>query len=269
MVQASDYQVLDNGLYSLPFAEVIYRTVTKVGDFRRGWRQFGDVDNFNLNLNVQSISRFAKNRRLRTKAIEVPTQIDSTLSFKPMQFTDYVRAASMLGKPVAFTQAAGAGEYTEEDILPGDLIFVGEYDISDIVVTAGGNNTPVPAGSWKLVDPALGGVQILEIPGAAAEVVVGGKSHMPVKVAYQKTPITLADARTRISVGEQPSIDLELMARGVSDIGEKGVLHVFHSQIRPANDIPFIGDNDFVGVDLTGSAVLTNRGIATWQKLAA
>lgn len=269
MVQASDYQVLDNGLYSLPFAEVIYRPIAKLGEFRRGWRQFGDVDSFNLNLNVQTISRYAKNRRIRTKAIELPNQIDSALSFKPMQFTDYVRAASMLGKPVAFTQVAGAGEYTEEDVLPGDIIYVGAYDISNVVVTAGGNDVAVPAASLKLVDPALGGVQILEIPGTAAEVVVGDKSHMPVKVAFQKSVITLADARTRIDVASQPSIDLELMARGVSDIGEKGVLHVFHAQIRPANDIPQIGDNDFVGVDLTGSAVLTNRGIATWQKLAA
>lgn len=270
MVLAADYQVLDTGNYDFPFAEVLYRAVVRGTQKRTGWRQFGDVDNFTMNLNVTKVSRYAKNRSVRTKAIEIVTQIDSAISFKCMQIDDYVRACALLGVPVAMTQVAGNGTYTEEHVRVGDIVYVGAYDVSGVTVKAGGGaGVDVPAGSFKVVDPALGGVQILAIPAEAIPVVEGGDAYMPVTVSFTKAAITAADARTRIDVGRQPSIDLEIMVRGVSAQGVKGVLHVLHAQLAPANDVAFIGDNDFVGIDITGSAVLTSQGVGYWQKLAA
>ena len=270
MVLAADYSPLDNGTYDFPFAEVVYRAIVRGTQKRTGWRQFGDVDSFTMNLNVTKVSRYAKNRSVRTKAIEIVTQIDSTISFKCMQIDDYVRACALLGVPVFMTQVAGASTYTEQDVRVGDIIYVGAYDISAVTVKAGGGaGVDLPEGSYKVVDPALGGVQILAIPEEAAVVVEGAVTSMPVTVSFTKAAITAADARTRIGVGQQPSIDLEIMVRGVSAQGVKGVLHVLHAQLAPANDVAFIGGDEFVGIDITGSAVLTSQGVGYWQKLAA
>src|SRR5690606_32511828 len=121
---------------------------------------------FTLNITPTVVARYRKNNSVRTKAIEVPNQVDSTISFVCYQFSDFVRAVSVAGAVEYLTQDAGVeSTFNIAKIKPG-LYFVPAYDISNVAFP----ETWVANTHYKVVDAALGGIEVIALPeGVAAE----------------------------------------------------------------------------------------------------
>ncbi|MGO4618561.1 hypothetical protein AB4Z34_01595 [Ensifer sp. 2YAB10] len=108
---AASYSVLSSGYYEIPRAEVLVRQKINGVLVSSAWQQIGDVDKFAMSFTPTKVSRFRKNARVRTKAIEVVTQTDSAVSFTCFQFTPFVRLMALLGENVAYSQTAGSFTY--------------------------------------------------------------------------------------------------------------------------------------------------------------
>lgn len=93
-----NYSVLDNGLYELNRCELMDRLPGTQHLFG-----MGDGEAGTLNVNSTKLARFRKNARTRTKAKEIVTQTDSTISLTLMQRTEFLSGLMAMGaiKPVA------------------------------------------------------------------------------------------------------------------------------------------------------------------------
>ncbi len=248
------YSVLSAGLYAIKLAEVLFR--------RKGtqtWHQFGDVDSFTLNITPTVISRYRKNNSVRTKAIEVPNQVDSTISFVCYQFGDFVRAVSVLGDALPMTQAAAVAEpYTIDAYGPG-LHWTEMYDISNVEFPAGF----VEGEHYKVVDAALGMIEIFDV--APPE---GTALGSPVTFTHDAAAIVAGDKRVSAKVASKTQIEVELLVRQVGAVGKKEALHLFECQIKPEGDLNLIGGDDFANVTISGSAIDTSEGVGVLVDLA-
>lgn len=242
---AANYSVLSAGLYAIKFAEVLFRIK---GD--EHFQQFGDVDSFTLNITPTVVARYRKNNSVRTKAIEVPNQVDSTISFVCYQFSDFVRAVSVAGAVEYLTQDAGVeSTFNIAKIKPG-LYFVPAYDISNVAFP----ETWVANTHYKVVDAALGGIEVIALPeGVAAESAVA--------VTYDNAAISADDKRVSAKVASKTEIEVELMVRQVGAVGKKEYMHLFDCRIKPEGDLALIGDGDFSNVTISGSALDTSNGV--------
>lgn len=248
------YSVLSAGLYAIKFAEVLYR---KKG--AQTWSQFGDVDSFTLNITPNILTRYRKNNSVRTKAIEVPNQVDSTISFVCYQFTDFVRAVSVLGEAQPMTQTAAVAQpYKIESYGPG-LHWMQMYDISNVTFPEGF----VEGTHYKVVDPALGMIEIFDV--APPEGVELGSE---VDITFDAAEITAADKRVSAKVASKTEIEVELLVRQVGAVGKKEALHLFDCRLKPEGDLNLIGGDDFSNVTISGSALDTSNGVGILVDLA-
>jgi hypothetical protein len=249
-IAASNYGILDSSSYSIPFAQVLARAVGSAPD--APWFMIGDVDSFKLKIDTQKKDRWTKNQRVQVKALQVITQLEASVTFKAMQQTSFIRAASLLGQAVPFTQdAATAASFAISNPVVGKIYYLPGFDVSNVACATDGV-------TFDVVDQALGGIRFTAIPGSTSSVTI----------TFDKAAITGTDNRNRIQIGTQTRVRLELMVRQVSDIGPKSVLHILDAQLAPNGDQDYVAD-DFVGVELQGLAALTSNGIGYWQELPA
>lgn len=253
---ATSYKVLDSGLYSIPLAEVMY-SIPGSGV----WHQFGDVDNFTLSITPTKISRFGKNGSTRTKRAEVVTQVDSVVSFRCMQFSQFVRAVSVLGKAETMVQAAVSDGTHAAKAVKGALIKLPHFDVSN--VTVGGDGDWVAGTHYTVVDAALGMVQLEDtFPEGVAE-------NDDILFGYAAAEIKNTDGRITAEVASQTEITVELMVRNLGQNDQHQVLHLFEVTLAPNGDKAFIGEDDFAGVDIQGSALKTSKGVGILADLKA
>lgn len=123
-MDAASYTPLSEGTYEIPYAAVLYRPAGSSGGFIDG----GDVDMFTLNLNPTRKQRYRKNARVSELATEVTTRIDSTITAKFMQKTDFIRAEALMGTILKVQQVAGALTKDYDNLVPGQFYAVGGYD---------------------------------------------------------------------------------------------------------------------------------------------
>ena len=251
------YQVLDNGLYKIGRAEVLFR---KIGT--QEWFQFGDVDNFVLSITPTKVARYRKNAATRTKSKEIVNQIDSTVTFRCMQFSDFVRAVSVLGEVEPYTQAAvAAGTYTITAVKVGAIYRLGALDVTVTGLTSD-TGTWVLGTHYRVVDAALGMIQIIALP----DLVVADDE---VEVAFTAPAITAEEGRISVAVASQTEITVEMMVRDVGRDSLPQAFNLFEVTLSPSSDVAFIDEDDFGGVDISGSAVDTNEGVGVLFDLAA
>ena len=93
----AQYQILASGLYQMMRAEVIVRPFEVGGQTNKKWFTLGDVDSFTLSITPSKISRKRKNAAVRSTAIEVINEIESTISMSCYQYPAFTRALSVLG----------------------------------------------------------------------------------------------------------------------------------------------------------------------------
>lgn len=261
---AASYAPLSAGLYEISFANVLYRPVSSNGV----WYDGGDLDSFSLNINPTRKQRYAKNGSVSYLATEATTRIDSTVTAKFMQKTKFIRAASLLGVAYDVNQAPGVVTADVLDLVAGGFYTVGAYGIGTPTVQymKGNALAPLPPAYFRLVDAALGIIQVLQIPDDAT---LDANGRLAGKVGGT---VAAGDAgsQTRIDIGTVPQVELEMMIRNVSDIGPKGYLHLYQVNMAPDGEMGFItGNEDFEGVTIKGRAAKTSRGIGYWQSLAA
>lgn len=251
------YQVLDSGLYKIGRAEVLLR---KIGT--QEWFQMGDVDTFVLSITPTKVARYRKNAATRTKAKEIVNQIESNVSFRCMQFLNFIRAVSVLGDVAPYTQSAvAAGTYTITAVKTGSIYRLGALDVTVTGLTSD-SGVWVAGTHYKVVDAALGMIQIIALPATVEE---GDE----VEVAYTAPAITAAEGRVSVAVASQTEITVEMMVRDVGRDSIPQAFNLFEVTLSPSSDVSFIDEDDFAGVDISGSAVDTNDGVGVLFDLAA
>jgi hypothetical protein len=260
-VSPSEYIPLDNGLYELQNCKVLGKLPGHEEYF-----DFGDCDSARLEVSVTKISRKARNQKTRVTSIEAVTDVTSTLTLRAMQFSKELRSIALLGDAAAHTQAAGAFVFNIKSAKAGGYYNVGKLDISAVAVTdalyddetdAFTAGDALAAGSFKVVDAAAGMVQL-----------VGGFTDGDaIQITGTAAAITAADDRTRIEFATKTQIELELILRGVSDIGAPFQM-VFPKWQASPSGIDFIGADDFSGQDLAGSVIKVGNSIGTWTKMS-
>lgn len=257
---ASAYSVLDSGLYTLKRAEVLYRVLVN-GVASGPFQQFGDVDNFTLTITPTKVARFRKNAAVRTKAAEVITQVESALAFRCMQFSQYVRLMSVLGKRVEYAQtAATASVYTAK--AQKGIHFLGKQDISNVALDSTPTATWTAGVHYKIVDASLGMVEIIELPATITE-------EDDVDITFDAAAISATSGRMKAQIAGETVFTIEIVVRDVGRNSLPQALHLYQVEVAPSGDVGFIGEDDFDGVDFAGSAVDTNNGIGVLFDLAA
>lgn len=246
-IAAASYPLVDIGSIGIDYAEVLARAYVagvKPKDNKAPWTQFGDVDSANLALNVTWAKRYSKNRRIAVMTKNVATKLDSTFSMKVMSITDFVRLYALLGTPAPVVQALAAAQTFTIPAASG-IFNVGSYNISNVTA--------------KLDAVAFAGAQkVTIIDAAAGNVLVEGVDEDP-EAEIEFTFDREAYSGTKTKIGTKLSGALEIIVRGVSDEGQKGILHLIQVPIGPKGDVPFIStsDTEFNGIELEGSPVLS------------
>jgi len=251
-----NYSPLSPGHYQMKRAEVLARPIYPASIASQDWFQFGDVDSFNLTITPTKIDRKRKNSPVRTKAIEVINEVDSAYTMSCYQWIPFVRAVSVLGKREALTQVAAVDQtYAVTALRTGGIYWVEALDISNVTVTASGDTPPAMTLNthFRVVDAALGMVQIVALPEGVAEGTAGS-------IGFSAAEITAADKRMTARVASEIDIRVELMVREVGRHGTPSVLHLYDATISPTGDVPFISDDDFSPVEIGGSALDTANG---------
>ncbi|WP_312356689.1 hypothetical protein [Agrobacterium sp.] len=255
---AASYSVLSSGLYRIPRAEILYR-VWKNGVAIGAFQQFGDVDTFVFSITPTKVARYRKNARVRAKAAEVINQVDSAISFTVMQHSQFVRLMSILGERVAYSQTAGSGTYTAKAVK--GIHYVGKQDISALTVTPLDDEVWTVGTHYKLVDPDLGAFEIIGLPAGVTE-------DDDITWGYTVAAIT-EGSRMKAKVAAESAITLELMVRDVGRDSIPQVLHLLQADVAPSGDVPLIGEDDFLGIEFSGSALDTSEGLGYLIDLAS
>ena len=247
---ATNYSVLSSGLYELPRAEVLCQVIENdapIGPII----QLGDVDKFSLGLSPQKIQRFRKNSAVRTKAAEIITQIDSTVTFTVYQFTQFIRLLSILGKKVEYSQSAGSHTYTSKAYV--GIHYVGHQKITALTIDPVGSETWTLGTHYKIVDAELGAFEILQLPSGVTEA-------SDLSVDYTVGAIA-AGSRMKAKVGGQPSFTLRFWVRDVGANSRDKVLYLPKVEVAPSGEVAFIGEDDFTSQEFTGSALDNSEGL--------
>ena len=268
MVALADYGDLAPGLYELQNCEIVGSFILSQGqDQPEDWFQFGDCDSARIEISATKINRKGRNKRVRTVVLETTTDVTATLAIRAMQYSDNIRSIALLGTAVPHTQAAvAAGSFGVKSAKIGGIYYVGALDISAVTASAGtfdaqtGEFTAgeaLPAGSWKVVDEAAGGVQLLS----------GFADNDVIVIGYAAAAIAEADKRTRIDFGVETEKVMRLKIRGLSAQGTPFIFELNRWNGTPSG-IDLIGGDDFSGQDLTGTLAAVGGKIGTWQKLS-
>lgn len=242
---AANYGVLSSGTYSIPYASVLAKLV---GTSK--WILLGDVDSFSLTIEPQRQDRYGKDGSTRTLRASVVTQVDSTVSFKAMQWTSFIRALSVMGTATTQAQASATGQtHMIADVEAGGIYQLPHYQVS-VTSATDGSGTPVAytAGThYELVDADLGMIKVIAIPGGAGSDLV---------ITYDAAAIDATDDLMQAEIASDVDIRGELIVRGLSESGPREVLHLHDVQFAPSGERPFIsGDDSFTGLDITGKAL--------------
>lgn len=264
MLQAADYTNLSDGLYEIGFGSVLGRRI----GYQGGWTDLGDTEMFTINITPTRKQRWSKKGKRANLAKEVTTRLEAVITCKFMQKTGLIRGAAMMGKVLDVVQAPGVIAPVPVMLRAGEYLYLGAYNISAPAVQyTGATLKAFPPQYIRLADPALGVVQITGLP-ADAVLTDDGFCLGSYGATVDAADTTRTD--TRVDIGNDSDLAIELMVRNESDIGPKGYLHIFSANLAPDGDQGMITANeDFDGVQLKGRAADTNQGIGYWRSLAA
>ncbi len=249
---AASYSVLDSGLYELRRAEMFVRPKVNGMLASTAWIQIGDVDAITMGFTPTKASRFRKNARVRTKAIEVVISTDSTFNFTCFQFTPFIKMMSVLGQKVAYAQTTGPFECAAIGIGPH---YVGKQDISAVTIKVGEEAFALE--HYRVVDPDLGMVEVFSLPVGVTEAT---------EYTIAGTAASIAEGnRTKAKIGAKASETLEVLIRDVGANSNPQAYHLLEVEVSPNGDIALISEDDFASVQFSGSILDTSEGFGyTW-----
>ena len=257
------YSIIPAGTYELNRSEMMGRVripgETPEQAAARPFFGLGDAEAAAMNVTTTKLSRFRKNARVRTKALEIVTQTESSLSFTFMQRTKFLAGLSAMGalKPVTQVAVSEAATFTIAKINVGDRYFVGKHDISDVTFPEG----YVAGQHYAVADEALGIVDILALPeGVAAD----SAASFTYKAAASTAGLHEA------AMGTQVEVTLELLIRELSEHAKPRFYHLYECPLSMDGDVLLQGGDDFTQWTVTGSALDQGggKGIGLMRELS-
>jgi hypothetical protein len=268
VIAPSAYPLIPTDSFSVEYAHVLTRPYV-AGENANLWVDIGEVDYVKNTVTPTVKDHWSKSLPISQKTFSAATRIESKLSLKAFQKIDLLRAWSLMGSKVPFTQAAVAnGSLAVVLVVAGGIVDLGVINgtVTGINLAAGAGATPVAATDWEVVDNALTSIRFTDDAVCAGAAVVI-EFTAPAVTSYEITAAT------------QPIIDVQLRCRGVTSIGKLGALDVLRWRVVPKGDQDYVTSNDdFGGYEFEGSALVvpytTRSGIlvnaaAIWTPLDA
>jgi hypothetical protein len=207
------------------------------------FEELGDVENFDLTIEVEELERRSNQYGVATLAnasvIEVGASVETTL----YQMTDRNRALGVAGDKGTMAQTQASGEtLTISGVEAGGIYEIPALSLSNVAVDDG-ESSPVAytLGTDYELDLEAGLIKVLQIPATAGSDMV---------VTYDQGEVA---SGLQVGIGANPNIRGHLRLRGVNDVGVKVLVDLWDVQLRPSGSRSYIG-NDYAQVPLTGRA---------------
>lgn len=237
------YSVLDNGLYEINRCELMARIPGTQELF-----PLGDAESATINVTSQKISRFRKNARVRTKAIEITTQTDSTVTITLMQRTQFLAGLSVMGliKPVAQAAATDAS-FVIQKVKKG-LYYLGKQDISNVDLGEGW----VDGTHFKVVDQPMGVIEVIALPDGVEE-----EDEVVVTFDAAASQEGLSEAQ----IATKTEFTIELFIRELGEYAKPRFYQLYECPFTMDGDVALIGGDEFSQWTITGSALDQGGGL--------
>lgn len=238
------YSVLDNGLYEINRCELMARLPGTQELF-----PLGDAEAATVNVTSQKLARFRKNARVRTKALEIPTQTDSTVSITLMQRTQFLAGLSIMGlvKPVAQVAAAGATFVIAK--VKKSLYFLGKQDVSNVALSGG---VWVAGTHFKVVDAPMGVIEVLDFPAGVAE-----EDEVTATFDAAASAAGLSEAQ----IATKTEFTIELFIRELSEYAKPRFYQLYQCPFTYDGDLALVGGDEFSQWTIKGSALDQGGGL--------
>jgi len=208
------------------------------------WEELGDIDNFDLTVEVEEIERYSNQYGVAKLAHSAVIQTDVSIEMTLMQMTDRNRALSVGGDKAAMSQSALTSQSVDfTGVAAGDVFDIGALSLTNVSVED--DTTPTPV-AWTLdtdyeLDADAGMLKVLQIPGA---------SSTNITVAYDTAAIS---SGLQVGIGGNANLRGALRLRGVNTIGVKSLIDLWDVQLRPSGSASFIS-SEYRQISLTGRA---------------
>lgn len=237
-----NYSVLDNGLYELNRCELMDRLPGTQHLFG-----MGDGEAGTLNVNSTKLARFRKNARTRTKAKEIVTQTDSTISLTLMQRTEFLSGLMAMGaiKPVAQV-AAEDSTYTIDHVKVGGRYFLEKQDVSNVALSDESSATWTLGTHFTVADSAMGVIEVIALPTGVAE-----DDEVTATFDVAASPEGLNEA----VIASKTEFTVELFIRELSEYAKPRFYRLYEVSFTMDGDVPLIGGDEFAQWTITGSAL--------------
>lgn len=241
------YSVLDNGLYELNRCEIMGRIPGTQELF-----QLGDAESATINVSSQKLARYRKNARVRTKAYEIVTQTDSTVSLTLMQRTQFLAGLMIMGllKPVAQESATDA-TFVIQKVKKG-LYYLGKHDVSNVTLADESESTWTLGTHYKIVDAPMGVIEIIAFPDGVEE-----DDEVTVKFDAAASPEGLNEGQ----IATKTEFTIELFIREVSEYAKPRFYQLYEVTFTVDGDVALIGGDEFSQWTITGSALDQGGGL--------
>lgn len=231
---------MSNDLYTSPLGVVHFyplKDPNVAGVYDVGHR-LGDCDDFTLEIEQTKRERKSKEHNVLTTVLEQVSEIKANISLTVMQYSEIVRAASIMGKMGTFSQTEETGVVLElGDVGPG-IYDLGSFATTNAVVTENGADIAVFGKDW-LIDAASGQIQIL-------------REMVDCTVTYDVAAITEAFMS---GIASSSGLVGKITFRPTNDDGVKSMFVFRNVQLSPGGSRSLIAaGTDFEGIKLSGIA---------------
>ena len=207
------------------------------------FEELGDVDNFDLTIDVEEIERKSNQFGVATLANSSVIEVGATVETTLYQMTNRNRALAVASDKSTMAQTQASGEtLTVTGVKAGGIYEIPALSLSNVTVDDG-ESSPVSytEGTDYEIDLEAGLIKVMQIPATAGSDMV---------VTYDQGEISEG---LKAGIGANPNIRGHLRLRGVNDIGVRVLVDIWDVQLRPSGARSYIG-NDYTQVGLTGQA---------------
>jgi hypothetical protein len=205
------------------------------------FEELGDVENFDLTVEVEELERYSNQYGTATLANNAVTQVDASIETTLYQMTARNRALAAGGDRATMAQTSQSGQtLTIAAVQAGGIYEIPALSLSNVAVTDGeATPTAYTAGTDYELDAAAGLIKVLQIPAGAGT---------GLEVTYDQAEIA---SGLQVGIGGNPNIRGALRLRGVNDIGAKVLVDLWDVQLRPSGARSYIS-TEYAQLSLTG-----------------
>lgn len=235
---------LSNTLYTIPKAQVLFKP-----EGENSYLLMGDADDVNLAINIEENERYTNECGVRSLVKTVVTQKDAELNMTMLQFSNFLRAVSLLGQDNDFVQTASTGIIENFTAVQAGRMYNlanTHTDPATIDITDGTTLVAYVEGTDYEYDAKAGIVELISIPGGADADII---------VTYDLLAVTAAEDVLNSGILAANEFNGAIIIRGCQDEGPEALIELHNVQLRPNAARNFIQDTDFDTVELIGKVL--------------